>query len=112
MRQPNPKQYFRDVDQVYRERLNAFVSLASRYVYNKDHAIDVVHSAVARSVAYFNKHPEKKVREQIINWLILKECKKKNKESRESTRDAEWFQEEVNVNPIRSGRRIVAPEQD
>lgn len=100
MKQPNPKQFFRTIEQLYKERFNSFVSLAARHVYNRDHAVDVVHSALARSIEYFNKHPERNAREQLVNWLILKECKKKNRESKEVPRDNAWFVEAENAGTI------------
>lgn len=80
---PNPKQFFLTVEDIYKARLNSFLALASRHVYNKDHAIDVVHDAMVKAIEYFQKHPERKVREQIIRWLILKACKKQNRFSKE-----------------------------
>ncbi len=59
------------------------MSLAGRHIYNRDLALDVVHDALAKAVKYFNEHPDRKVRENIIDWLILKACKKANKYSRE-----------------------------
>lgn len=100
MRRPNPKQFFRTIEQLYKERLNAFLALASRHVYNRDHAIDIVHAALAKSLDYFKKHPERAAREQIVHWLILKECKRKNKESREIPMPSTWFEEEKNANTV------------
>lgn len=75
------KQWFPSIEAIYKQRMGAFLALAKRHVYNRDLAIDVVHSALAQSVEYFNKNPTRKVREDIINWRILKECKRVNKYS-------------------------------
>lgn len=77
----NPKQFWLTVEEIYAKRLNAFISTARRHCYNQDDAIDVVHSALAKSITYFQKNPHRKVREQIVHWLIIKECKKHNKGS-------------------------------
>ena len=79
----NPKQWFPDVESIYKARMNSFLALASRHVYNKDFAIDAVQDACVKAVEYFKKNPERKVREQIMRWLILKSCKKINKYSKE-----------------------------
>jgi hypothetical protein len=76
-------QYWNSIEEIYKARMGSFLKLASRHVYNKDLAIDCVHDALAKSVEYFNKHKERKVREDVINWLVLKACKKANKFSRE-----------------------------
>lgn len=83
-------QYFDSIEQIYKARLGAFIKLARRHVYNPDLAIDVVHNALARSVKYFNDNPERKIREEVVRWLILKECKKMNKYSREIP-VGDWF---------------------
>lgn len=83
MKKINPKQFWLSIDHIYRHRMESFLALASKHVYNKDHAIDCVHDALAKTQEYLNKHPERKVREMIVRFLILKACKKKNKESRE-----------------------------
>lgn len=82
----NPKQYWGSLELLYKNRFNSLMALAGRYVYNRDHAVDCVHSAFARAQEYFNnpRNKNRKVREQILVWLVLKEVKKKNrKESRE-----------------------------
>lgn len=79
----NPKQFFLTVEDIYKARMNSFLALASRHVYNKDYAIDAVQDACVKAVIYFKEHPERKVREQIMRWLILKSCKKINKYSKE-----------------------------
>lgn len=79
----NPKQWFPDVESIYKARMNSFLALASRHVYNKDYAIDAVQDACVKAVEYFKKNPERKVREQVMRWLILKSCKKINKYSKE-----------------------------
>jgi hypothetical protein len=63
--------------------MGAFLSLARKHIFNRDYAIDAVHDAFAKSVEYFNRYPENKVRESILNWLILKACKEYNKYSNE-----------------------------
>ncbi len=83
MKQINPKQYYKSVEDMYNARLNYFIKLASRHVYNKDLAIDVVHDAFAKTLEYFKKHPENKVRPQIMEWWVLKCAKKTNRFSRE-----------------------------
>lgn len=86
MKQINPKQYWGSLELLYKNRFNSLVSVASKYIYNRDHAVDCVHSAFARAQEYFNnpKNKDRKVREQILVWLVIKEVKKKNKkESRE-----------------------------
>jgi hypothetical protein len=42
-----------------------------------------VHDAFAKAQKYFNDNPERKVRENILHWLVIKACKKLNKYSRE-----------------------------
>lgn len=79
----NPKQYFTDVESIYKARFNSFLALASRHVYNKDYAVDAVQDAMVKAVEYFAKNPHRKVREQIMRWLILKSVKKINKYSKE-----------------------------
>jgi hypothetical protein len=82
----NPNQWWKDLDLLYRNRLNSLLAVASRHVYNKDLALEVVHDAFAKAQEYFNnpKNKDRKVREQILVWLVLKAAKKKNKkESRE-----------------------------
>lgn len=79
----NPRQFWPDVESIYKARMSSFLALASRHVYNKDYAIDAVQDACVKAVEYFKKNPERKVREQIMRWLILKSCKKINKYSKE-----------------------------
>lgn len=80
----NPKQWWKDLDTIYRNRFGSLTAVASKYVYNKDHAVDIVHDAFAKAQEYFNKNPDRKVREQILVWLVIKAAKRKNrKESRE-----------------------------
>lgn len=79
----NPKQYWPSIDAIYRARMNAFLALASRHVFNKDHAIDAVQDAMVKSVEYFKDKPDRKIREQIIRWQVLKACKRINKYSKE-----------------------------
>lgn len=78
-----PKQYFKSLEEIYRLRFGAFLSLANRHIYNKDYAIDAVHEAFEKSVEYFNKNTTRKVREQIIQWRILRACKRLNKYGKE-----------------------------
>lgn len=63
--------------------MNAFLALASRHVFNKDHAVDAVQDAVVKTVEYFKKNPDRKIREQIVRWQVLKACKRINKYSKE-----------------------------
>src|SRR5688500_4363842 len=79
----NTQQFWLTVEEIYDKRLNAFLSTDRRQCYNQDDAIDIVHSALAKSIAYFQKkkNADRKVREQIIHWLIIKECKRYNKGS-------------------------------
>lgn len=79
MYKPNPKQYFNTVEELYKNRFGVLTSVASRHIYNRDYAVDAVQDAFCKAVEYFNKHPEKKVRESIVIWLVLKACKKYNK---------------------------------
>ena len=79
----NPRQYWESVDALYKARLNSFIALASRHVYNKDLAIDAVQDAMVKCVEYIKKNPDRKLRENIARWLILKSCKKINKYSKE-----------------------------
>ena len=79
--QAGGKQYFKTVEEIYKTRLNSFLALASRHVYNKDLALDVVHNAITKSLEYKKKNPKMNVDEQIIRFLILKACKKMNKYS-------------------------------
>jgi DNA-directed RNA polymerase specialized sigma24 family protein len=81
----NPKQWWPDVESLYEARLGSLLKVASKYIYNRDHAIDVVHDAFAKATTYFNdpKNKDRKVREQILVWLVIKACKRRNKESRE-----------------------------
>ncbi len=79
----NKKQWFPDVESIYKARMNSFLALASRHVYNKDYAIDAVQDACVKAVEYFKKNPDRKVREQVMRWLILKSVKKINKYSKE-----------------------------
>ncbi len=81
--QINPKQWWSSVESIYKARMNSFLDLASRHVYNKDHAIDAVQDAMVKAVEYFKKNPDRKVREQVLRWLILKSCKKINRHSKE-----------------------------
>ena len=67
------------LDLLYKNRLNALIAFASKHVYRKDMAIDMVHDAIAKSTEYFNKHPGKKVSERIVQCLILRACRKYNK---------------------------------
>ena len=82
----NEKQWWPTLEALYNNRFNSLVSVASRYVYNRDHAVDCVHDAFAKAQEYFNnpKNKERKIREQILVWLVIKAVKRKNKkESRE-----------------------------
>jgi len=90
----NPRQWWPDVETLYKARLNSFLALAARHIYNKDHSIDVVQDAMVKTVEYFNKNPDRKIREQIVRWQILKAVKRANKYSRE----VPWglFREEAN----------------
>ena len=86
IKQINPKQWWPTLEALYKNRFNSLVSVASRYIYNKDHAVDCVHDAFAKATEYFNnpKNKDRKIREQILVWLVIKAVKKKNKkESRE-----------------------------
>lgn len=83
MYKPNPRQYFKTVEEIYEKRFNALLAVANRHVYNKDLSVDAVHDAFAKAIEYFNKNPERKVREQIMIWLVLKACKRLNKHSKE-----------------------------
>lgn len=87
------KQYFQTIEEIYKTRFGSFVALASRHVYNKDLAIDVVHNALVKTLEYKKKRPKMNVDERIIRFLILKACKKMNKYSVEvpygDTRDME-----------------------
>ena len=74
-------QWYPTVEALYRAKLPALLSLAKRHVYRHDLALDVVHDALAKSLVYFQKHPDKKVREQIVHFQILKACKRANKYS-------------------------------
>lgn len=74
-------QWFKSVEDLYKAKLPALLSLAKRHIYSADLALDVVHDALAKSLVYFQKHPEKKVREQIVHLQILKACKRANKYS-------------------------------
>ncbi len=71
--------FHRSIEDLYKNRLNALVKFAQGHVYRSDLAIDVVHDAISKSVEYFNRHPGKKVSERIVQFLILKACKKVNK---------------------------------
>ena len=77
--------YFNSVEELYKNRLNNLIRLADRFIYNKDYSIDAVHDAMAKSIEYFNKHPEKKVQAEIVEWLVIKACKKHNRFSQEIT---------------------------
>lgn len=79
----NSRQYFPSVDEMYKSRLNLFLARARCQVYNKDHAIDAVHDALIKTIKYFNKYTDKKVRAQVMLWNIDKACKKINKYSKE-----------------------------
>ena len=63
------------------------VFVANKYIYNKDYSIDAVHDGLAKSVEYFNNHPDRKVQLEIVEWLIIKACKKLNRYSREIPTD-------------------------
>jgi len=76
-------QYFNSVDELYRLRLNAFIKLAGRYLYNRDYAWDAVHMALAKTLEYLKKNPSRNLREDIVNHLIIRACKKLNRFSRE-----------------------------
>ena len=82
-RTKNSAAFWPNLDALYKARLNSFLELAGHHIYNRDHAIDVVHNAFAKSVSYFNKNPNKKVSEFIVRNLILRACKKENRFSRE-----------------------------
>lgn len=88
------KQYFESVEQLYNVRLNYLISFASRHIYNRDFAIDAVHDALAKAVEYFAKHEDRKVQLQIIEWLIIKSCKKLNKYSNEIPTDFSVVEQE------------------
>jgi hypothetical protein len=77
------KQWWPDVESLYKARLNHFLSVANRHIYNRDYSIDAVHDALAKSVEYLSKHPERKMREQIVDFQIIKACKRINKYSYE-----------------------------
>lgn len=77
------KAYYSSVEDLYKHALNRLIVVASRHVYNKDLALDAVHNAVAKSVEYFAKHPERKIQLEIVEWLVIKSCKKMNKYSPE-----------------------------
>jgi DNA-directed RNA polymerase specialized sigma24 family protein len=79
----NPRQYFTTVEDLYKNQFMHFVKIAGRHVYNRDLAIDVVHDAFIKSLEYFKKHPEKKVRPHIMEYLVLRAAKRKNRESKE-----------------------------
>ena len=83
----NVKQYFDTVESLYKQRLNRMVFVANKYIYNKDYSIDAVHDGLAKSVEYFNNHPDRKVQLEIVEWLIIKACKKLNRYSREIPTD-------------------------
>lgn len=72
-------QYFQTPDDLYKQRFNYFVALASRHLANKNEAVDVVHAAFAKTLEYLKEHPDKKIREHIVAFRILKICKKLNK---------------------------------
>lgn len=73
------KQYFKQIEDLYKERFSKFVKLANRYCVNPDLAVDIVHSAFEKSLQYKKRNPKRNFREQILDWLILKECRKVNK---------------------------------
>jgi hypothetical protein len=77
------KGYFNSVEELYEKRLERMLSVARKYIYNKDLALDVVHNALAKSIVYFQKHPDKKIQLQIVEFLIIKSCKKYNRYSPE-----------------------------
>lgn len=79
----NKRQYFPDVESIYKARMGAFLALARRHLFNHDHAIDAVQNAFIKAVEYFKANPDRKVREQVIRWLVLKSCKRINKTSKE-----------------------------
>lgn len=79
----NPRQYFKDLDTAYKVRFNALLSTACRHIYNRDYAVDAVQDAFVRAQVYFKDHPDRKVRENILHWLVIKSCKRLNKYSRE-----------------------------
>ena len=83
VRKINDRQYFKDIETAYRLRFNALYVTACKHIYNKDLAVDAVHDAFTKATEYFNKHPERKIRENILHWLTIKACKKINKFSRE-----------------------------
>ena len=74
-------QYWPTVSALYEKRHAHFVSLAMRHLFNRDYAFDAVNDAFAETVKYFNKpqHKEKKVREHIVVFQVLKACKRINK---------------------------------
>lgn len=45
--------------------------------------MDAVQDAFVKAQEYFKKNPDRKVRENILHWLVIKACKKLNKYSRE-----------------------------
>lgn len=73
------KQWFPTVEALYKAKLNSLLALASRHLYQKDQAMDVVHNALVKSLIYFNKNPTKKVREQVVHLEILRACKRANR---------------------------------
>ena len=78
----NPRsQWFFTVDDLYAKRLDSLVSFARKHLYQTDSAIDIVHDAIVKSIEYFKNNPGKKVYERIVQYQILKLCKKHNKYS-------------------------------
>ena len=79
----NKKQFWSNVEAIYRARMGSFIQIARSHLYNRDYAIDAVQDAFTKAVEYFNKNPGRKVRERVMRWLILKACKKINRHSKE-----------------------------
>lgn len=92
------KQYWPDVESLYKARLSHFISIANRHIFNRDYSIDAVHDAVVKAIEYHTKHPERKIREQIVEFLVIKACKKLNKYSAEVP-TAEISETNVYFNP-------------
>ena len=77
------KQYWNGVEELYKDKSGYLINYARQHIYSKDYAIDMVHNALARAQKYLNEHPGRKLREHWIKILILKECTKWNKYSKE-----------------------------
>lgn len=71
------------LEEFYKNKIAYLIAFASRHVYNRDYAIDVVHDGLAMVLQWSRKNPGKRVDMNVVKFLILRACKKANKYANE-----------------------------